>query len=283
MSPLLSLSLSLTGSRGRTNCCVGGAGAATRTFVPRCLRLGSRSLLPAPRPRQIEVGGTYPTPVTPRPCGWSTTASSALLQPGLAGAGCWWPCPCHGGRVALRGREDPSSSLCIPPPFSPSLQISPISTLTLAVGCGSQSHSNSSTSSRHHLPAHIAVLSHSSPVSCLSFPPWQQDQVCVWSRVCPSPSRGPRGGAAPISWWFSLPQMPGSLLPALQLGSGLRRWLGEGFFPGCNFSLLHTVCFEQCLEASHPRLTAGAGECAGCQVREAPAPDPSSLGEITAN
>lgn len=80
-----------------------------------------------------------------------------------------------------------------------------------------------------------------------------------------------------------LPQMPDSPLPALQLGSGLRRWLGEGFFPGCNFSLLHTVCFERCLEALHPQLTAGAGECAGCQPREAPAPDPSSLGEITAN
>lgn len=80
-----------------------------------------------------------------------------------------------------------------------------------------------------------------------------------------------------------LPQMPDSPLPALQLGSGLRRWLGEGFFPGCNFSLLHTICFERCLEALHPQLTAGAGECAGCQPREAPAPDPSSLGEITAN
>lgn len=48
VSPLLSPSL--TGSRGRTNCCVGGAGAAARAFVPRYLRLGSRSLLPAPRP-----------------------------------------------------------------------------------------------------------------------------------------------------------------------------------------------------------------------------------------
>lgn len=48
VSPLLSPSLPV--SQGRTNCCVGGVGAATHAFVPCWLHLGSHSPLPAPHP-----------------------------------------------------------------------------------------------------------------------------------------------------------------------------------------------------------------------------------------
>lgn len=187
------------------------------------------------------------------------------------------PCQCHDGRVALKGRGD--TSLCIPPPFPPF----PIPAFTSGSRVGvpeqfQQQQQEPSPSCPH----------------CCATPPLPSASASV---SLPGSSikseHGPRFGSAlhgdlmeelsNLVAVLPFPKIPGSLLPALQLGSGLRRWLGEGFFPGCNFSLLHTVCFEQCLEASHPRLTAGAGECAGCQPREAPAPDPSSLGEITAN
>lgn len=178
----------------------------------------------------------------------------------------------------------PASAMVEGPQLSP-LHCTPFSSLSqflpslLAVRWGSQSSFNSSNT-RHHLPAHIAVLSHPSPVPLPQFPSLAADLSMVWDLA--QPFTGSTWRSCP-NLLAVLPQMPDSLLTALQLGSGLRHWLGEGFFPGCNFSLLHTVCFEQCLEASHPRLTAGAGECAGCQPREAPAPDPSLLGEITAN
>lgn len=279
-SPLVSLGAdvnslcfpSLTGSQGRTNCCVGAAGAATCAFVPRCLHVSSSSsLLPAHLPMLKRAGGhSYPTPVTPCSCGWGITVSSALLQPGWAGKDACGPCQCHGGRT-------PTPPFALHPLFLPF----PIPALTSGSKVGvpeqfqQQQHETSPS-----CPHCCAIPSLPSATASVSLPGSRSEH-------------GPGFGSAlhrvhmeelPQSPGSSpLPQTPGSLLTALQLGSGLRHWLGEGFFPGCNFSLLHTVCFEQCLEASHPRLTAGAGECAGCQPREAPAPDPSLLGEITAN
>lgn len=85
---------------------------------------------------------------------------------------------------------------------------------------------------------------------CLSFPPRAQLR----------PSQGHRGEALlPSTTSSPPPQMPRFPLPAPQLGSGLRRWLGEGFFPRCNFSLLHKVCSERRLEASHPPLGCRGG------------------------
>lgn len=264
---------SLTGSQGRTKCCV-GAGAATCAFVSCCLHLSGSSLLPAPHlPVHTKEGWGQLLPHSCYTLILWMEHHSKLCPPAVR---------LGRGRMLV----GPASAM-VEGPQLPPLHRTPFSSLPfrfpnsslLAVGWGSQSSFNSS-SRRHHLPDRIAVLSHPFPVP--RFPSLAAVSHLSMVRDLAQPFTGTSWRSCP-NLVEVLPQMPDSLLPALQLGSGLRHWLGEGFFPGCNFSLLHTVCFEQCLEASHPRLTAGAGECAGCQPSEAPAPDPSSLGEITAN
>lgn len=260
--------------RSCRSCCAASASAATASCRPP-------AHLPSPNRAGGPVPHSCPTLILGMECPGQLCPPAAELGRGRTLLG-----PASAvvdGRVALRGRGDPNFPPLHPSPFS-SL---PFRSPQFLPSLGSQRPFDSGVrvpEQQHHLPAPIAGLPHPSPAPLPQFPSLAAASGVSMAQDLAQPFTGTSWRSCPhLLVVLPFPQTPDSPLPALQLGSGLRRWLGEGFFPGCNFSLLHTVCFERCLEASHPQLAAGAGEFAGCQPREAPAPDPSSLGEITAN
>lgn len=162
-------------------------------------------------------------------------------------------------RVALEDGGGPQL-----PPFAPCPSPFPPSPAALP---GSSPHG--------HVPEPVGQQRREPPTSPALLPQFPS----LAERSAPSPLQGPPrtvagtlrrscGVRSPSTGGSPLPRMPRSPLPALQPGSGLRRWLREAFFPRCNFFLLHKVCFEQCLEASHPPLGCRGGRMQrGCKWR----------------
>lgn len=182
----------------------------------------------------------------PPPALLCRAAASAPPQPPLARG----PAASHGERGWLARTPIPAP---VPVPFLPSQQLSPAPALGVGVPQPIQQQEpsidlpNCAAPSLTSTPASVSLPGRGLRAEPRPGPSSDHRRDIVEKLYSPRPRALP------------FPKCRGSPLPAPQLGSGLRCWLGEAFFPRCNFSLLHKVCSERCLEASHPPLGCRGG------------------------